>query len=55
MKTKTLATGVKIVYDKNGNIKLLESPYYKEKKNNPVRGSLLRYAAYQLKQLLKTF
>jgi hypothetical protein len=55
MKTKTLATGVKIVYDKKGNIKIVDSPYYKEKKNNPVRGSLLRYAAYQLKQLLKTF
>jgi len=54
MKTRTLATGVKIVYDKKGNIKLIESPYYSEKKSNPVRGSILRYAAYQLKQLLKT-
>ena len=54
MKTRTLATGVKIVYDNKGNIKLIESPYYKDKQNNPVRGSILRYAAYQLKQLLKT-
>ena len=27
MKTKKLKTGVVITYDKNGNIKTLESPY----------------------------
>lgn len=50
---KTLNTGVKITYDKNGNIKTLYSPYYSEpKKNNPVRGSILRYLVYQLKQVI---
>ena len=49
---KTLNTGVQITYDKKGNIKTLYSPYYSEKKNNPVRGSLLRYLRHRLIELV---
>lgn len=50
---KTLSTGVTIHYNKKGNIKRVDSPYYSKKENNPLRGSLLRYLSYQLKNLIK--
>lgn len=53
MEKKILPTGVVIHYDRNGNMKYVESPYYEKKKDNPVRGSILRYLSYQLKQLIK--
>lgn len=53
MEKKILPTGVVIHYYSNGNMKYVESPYYGKKKNNPVRGSILRYLSYQLKQLIK--
>jgi hypothetical protein len=49
---KTLNTGVVITYDKQGNIKTLYSPYYDKKEDNPVRGSILRYLHYKLKQII---
>ncbi|MCP4054526.1 MAG: hypothetical protein GY739_15995 [Mesoflavibacter sp.] len=48
----TLNTGVKITFDKKGNIKTLHSPYYAQKKDNPYRGGILRYAAYLLKKVI---
>lgn len=50
---KTLDTGVKITYDKKGVIKSIYSPYYSEpKKNNPFRGTILRYLVHQLKKII---
>lgn len=49
---KKLSTGVVITYDKNGVIKGVHSPYYSQKESNPVRGSLLRWAVYNLKKLI---
>lgn len=47
----TLKTGVEITFDKNGNIKHLTSPYY-TKKDNPTRGTTLRWLVYKLKQII---
>ena len=49
---KKLNTGVVITYDKKGIIKSVYSPYYDKKENNPVRGSLLRWAVYNLKKVI---
>ncbi len=49
----TLNTGVKITFDKKGNIKTLHSPYYAQKKDNPYRGTILRYLANQIKKIIK--
>ena len=48
----TLQTGVKITYDKKGNIKTLYSPYYSNKENNAVRGTILSYLRNQLKKII---
>jgi len=50
---KQLKTGVKIYYNKDGNIKHIYSPYYQPKENNPVRGTISKYLTNQLKQLVK--
>lgn len=51
--TKTLQTGLVIHYNKKGNIKYIESPFYSEKKNNPLRGGILRYYSHIIKEMIK--
>lgn len=50
---KELSTGVRVYYNKDGSIKYVYSPYYEKQKNNPIRGSVLRYLANRLKELIK--
>lgn len=47
-----LQTGIEITYDKKGNIKTLYSPYYSNKENNAIRGTLLSYFRNQLKKII---
>lgn len=53
MEKKILPTGVVIHYHNNGNINFIESPYYGQKKGNPVRGSISSYLKHIIKNLIK--